>query len=204
MSSPAAAATVTSVGAKRKMAETSTAAAAATIGTHSGSFHCDEALGCYLLHQTAKWAGATVVRTRDPERLKGLDVVIDVGGVYDPGALRCAGEGDCAGQRFGWLAGGWLVGRLAGGQHRRALVLCTAVLAPTPPLHRRTAATERYDHHQRGFEEVFGHGFATKLSSAGLVYKHYGREIVAGAMGLPTDHPDVQVRFRRAGVGGGE
>lgn len=30
---------------------------------------------------------------------------------------------------------------------------------------------DRYDHHQKGFEEVFGHGFKTKLSSAGLVYK---------------------------------
>jgi uncharacterized UPF0160 family protein len=39
----------------------------------------------------------------------------------------------------------------------------------------------RYDHHQRGFEEVFGNGFVTKLSSAGLVYKHYGMEIISGA-----------------------
>ena len=31
--------------------------------------------------------------------------------------------------------------------------------------------TQRFDHHQRGFEEIFGHGFTTKLSSAGLVYK---------------------------------
>jgi uncharacterized UPF0160 family protein len=30
----------------------------------------------------------------------------------------------------------------------------------------------RFDHHQRGFTEVFGHGFSTKLSSAGLVYKY--------------------------------
>lgn len=29
----------------------------------------------------------------------------------------------------------------------------------------------RYDHHQKGFDEVLGHGFTTKLSSAGLVYK---------------------------------
>lgn len=29
----------------------------------------------------------------------------------------------------------------------------------------------RFDHHQRGFTEVFGHGFDTKLSSAGLIYK---------------------------------
>ena len=32
-------------------------------------------------------------------------------------------------------------------------------------------ARDRYDHHQPGFEQVFGHGFTTKLSSAGLVYK---------------------------------
>lgn len=30
---------------------------------------------------------------------------------------------------------------------------------------------DRYDHHQKGFDDVFGHGFSTKLSSAGLVYK---------------------------------
>lgn len=30
---------------------------------------------------------------------------------------------------------------------------------------------DRYDHHQKGFEEVFGYGFSTKLSSAGLIYK---------------------------------
>ena len=76
----------------------------------------------------------------------------------------------------------------------------TALTAVLPSL----AATERYDHHQRGFDEVFGHGFATKLSSAGLVYKHYGREIVAGAMGLPVDHPDVLVHTAdREGEGWG-
>lgn len=33
------------------------------------------------------------------------------------------------------------------------------------------ASSHRYDHHQRGFDENFGQGFVTKLSSAGLVYK---------------------------------
>lgn len=64
-------------GAKRKMAP--------QIGTHSGSFHCDEALATFMLKQTSKFGGADVVRTRDPEVLKGMDVVVDVGGVYDPG-----------------------------------------------------------------------------------------------------------------------
>ena len=30
---------------------------------------------------------------------------------------------------------------------------------------------QRFDHHQREFNHVFGHGFSTKLSSAGLIYK---------------------------------
>lgn len=55
------------------------------VGPPPGSRSCDEALGCFLLQQTQRFAGAEVVRTRDPELLKTLDVVVDVGGVYDPG-----------------------------------------------------------------------------------------------------------------------
>jgi hypothetical protein len=57
-------------------------------------------------------AEGSIVRSRDAEVLKDCDVVIDVGGVYEPD-------------------------------------------------------NNRFDHHQRGFTEVFGHGFNTKLSSAG-------------------------------------
>ncbi|EFJ43254.1 hypothetical protein VOLCADRAFT_83324 [Volvox carteri f. nagariensis] len=111
------------------------------IGTHSGSFHCDEALGCWLLRRTTLFQEAEIVRTRDPEVLKDLDVVIDVGGVYDPDRMR-------------------------------------------------------FDHHQRGFETKFGFGFeATKLSSAGLVYKHFGREIIAGLLSWPIDHPDLEMVY---------
>ncbi|KAK9839664.1 hypothetical protein WJX81_004487 [Elliptochloris bilobata] len=110
------------------------------IGTHSGSFHCDEALGCYLLRRTKEFAGAEIVRSRDPEVLRDLDVVIDVGGVYD-------------------------------------------------------ADSRRFDHHQRGFDETFGLGFSTKLSSAGLVYKHYGREVVASVMGLLPSHADTETVY---------
>lgn len=60
------------------------------IGTHSGSFHCDEALGCFLLRQTNTYRDAEIIRSRDEEVLHDLDVIIDVGGKYDPGAsLRC-------------------------------------------------------------------------------------------------------------------
>lgn len=43
--------------------------------------------------------------------------------------------------------------------------------------------TNRYDHHQRGFEETFDDQHATKLSSAGLVWKHFGKEILANHYG---------------------
>ena len=43
----------------------------------------------------------------------------------------------------------------------------------------------------RGANEGRGAGFATKLSSAGLVYKHFGRAIVAGILGQPEDAADT-------------
>lgn len=41
----------------------------------------------------------------------------------------------------------------------------------------------RYDHHQREFQDFFGFGFKTRLSSAGLVYKHFGKEILKHVIG---------------------
>jgi hypothetical protein len=60
--------------------------------------------------------------------------------------------------------------------------------SPLPAPHK----TQHFDHHQKGFAEAFGHGFDTKLSSAGLVYKHYGRGIVADRMGKGEDAPEVK------------
>ncbi|XP_062146414.1 uncharacterized protein LOC133854300 [Alnus glutinosa] len=110
------------------------------VGTHNGSFHCDEALGCFMIRLTDKFSNAEIVRTRDAQVLEGLDAVLDVGGVYDP-------------------------------------------------------TRDRYDHHQKGFEEVFGHCFSTKLSSAGLVYKHFGKEIIAKELQVDEQHPDVHRLF---------
>ncbi|KAJ6519849.1 metal-dependent protein hydrolase [Mycena sanguinolenta] len=106
------------------------------IGTHNGTFHCDEALAVFLLRQTATYHDSEVRRTRDPAILDTCDIVVDVGAVYDE-------------------------------------------------------SKQLFDHHQRGFTEVFGHGFETKLSSAGLVYKHFGKEVIANKTQLPVDDPKV-------------
>ncbi|KAH6917356.1 GAMM1 protein [Coprinopsis sp. MPI-PUGE-AT-0042] len=107
------------------------------IGTHNGTFHCDEALAVFMLRQTDTYANADVIRSRNPAELDTCDIVVDVGAVYDAEKLR-------------------------------------------------------FDHHQREFKDVFGHGFQTKLSSAGLVYKHFGQEIVAKRLNLEVSDPKVQ------------
>lgn len=57
-------------------------------------------------------------------------------------------------------------------------------------------ARNRFDHHQRQFNTVFPH-HDTKLSSAGLIYLHYGKAIIAQHAKLPTDHSDVEFLFRK-------
>lgn len=100
------------------------------IGTHSGTFQADEAMGVWLLRQLPQYRASRVVRSRDSEVLGPLDIVIDVGGVYDHDKLR-------------------------------------------------------YDHHQRGYDERFDegkegkNGRCTKLSASGLVYRHYGKDVIS-------------------------
>ncbi|KAA8498627.1 UPF0160 protein C27H6.8 [Porphyridium purpureum] len=108
------------------------------LGTHDGTFHCDEAFAIYMLRLLDEYKDAEVVRSRDPKVWEGVDVLVDVGAVYDHQA-------------------------------------------------------KRYDHHQRGFEEFFSlERSEIKLSSAGLVYKHYGRDIIKAVLpGVRDDALEV-------------
>ena len=56
-----------------------------TIGTHSGTFHCDEALACAMLKCLPEFSGSgiPVIRTRDSTALDECSIVVDVGGVYE-------------------------------------------------------------------------------------------------------------------------
>merc|ERR1711962_112595 len=117
------------------------------IGTHDGKFHCDEALACHLLRILPEYKNSDIVRSRDPALLSTCDVVVDVGGVFDP-------------------------------------------------------ASHRYDHHQREFTESMAslnpdYPWTTKLSSAGLVYAHFGHRIIAKLLSTEVDTQLVQVAFRK-------
>ncbi|KAK7478612.1 hypothetical protein BaRGS_00030144 [Batillaria attramentaria] len=115
------------------------------IGTHNGSFHCDEVLACFMLKQLPRYKDAEIVRTRDQKQLDQCDIVVDVGGVFNP-------------------------------------------------------ETHRYDHHQRTFSECMNSlrpdkKWVTKLSSAGLVYLHFGHEILANLLELPAADPVTDIIY---------
>ncbi|XP_062504308.1 MYG1 exonuclease-like isoform X1 [Corticium candelabrum] len=110
------------------MAESAAKRPKCVIGTHNGKFHCDEVLACRLLTTLHEYQHAEIVRSRSPEKLDECDIVVDVGGVYDP-------------------------------------------------------ERHRYDHHQRSFNGTMNsinpkYPWTTKLSSAGLVYLHFGRRVI--------------------------
>lgn len=107
----------------KPICKTRSMTASKTIGTHSGTFHADESLACFLLLQTAQFRHAQIVRSRDPQVLDKLDILVDVGQVYDP-------------------------------------------------------AAHKYDHHQREFQDTLDEKHFIRLSSAGLIYKHFGREVL--------------------------
>lgn len=48
----------------------------------------DEALAIALLRRTDEFKDAVLVRTRDPAKLAECDIIVDVGGVYDPATHR--------------------------------------------------------------------------------------------------------------------
>ena len=53
-----------------------------------------------------------------------------------------------------------------------------------------------FDHHQREFNTTFPN-HSTKLSSAGLVYMHFGKDIIAQATGLSRDSEDADVLYNK-------
>ncbi|MCJ1350934.1 MAG: hypothetical protein MMC33_000916 [Icmadophila ericetorum] len=57
-------------------------------------------------------------------------------------------------------------------------------------------SANRYDHHQRTFNTTFPK-HATKLSSAGLVYMHFGKPIIAQRAGLTETAPEVDILYNK-------
>ncbi|MFH4980110.1 hypothetical protein AB6A40_006819 [Gnathostoma spinigerum] len=59
----------------------------------------------------------------------------------------------------------------------------------------------RYDHHQRGFtstlKTVRNLEFYTKLSSAGLIFAHYGKDVIAHLLDIEKTHPSMDILYSK-------
>ncbi|KAJ8102120.1 metal-dependent protein hydrolase [Lipomyces tetrasporus] len=109
------------------------------IGTHSGTFHADEALAVFMLKLLPKYKDSAVIRSRTPDVLEACDIIVDVQGQYD--------------------------------------------------------GVKHFDHHQREFSETFSPAFKTKLSSAGLIYKHFGKKIISFQLDMNHDDSRLDVLY---------
>lgn len=58
------------------------------IGTHDGTFHCDDVTACYMLKQLKRFRDHEIIRTRDPEKLAQAEIIVDVGSELDVEKLR--------------------------------------------------------------------------------------------------------------------
>jgi uncharacterized UPF0160 family protein len=97
-------------------------------GTHSGSFHADDVLALALLREFLD-PRTVVVRTRDPAVLAECDIVLDVGGEFDPARRRFdhhqhdyRGDRSSAGMVLDWLRAGGHVSAEVERAMRRELV----------------------------------------------------------------------------------
>lgn len=54
-----------------------------------------------------------------------------------------------------------------------------------------------FDHHQREFNSTFSDNYSTKLSSAGLIYKHYGKEIIQHVLELDEKDKNVELLYQK-------
>lgn len=62
-----------------------------TIATHNNRFHADDVYAVATLRryfEDGRGEGVRVIRTREPDRIREADIVVDVGGVYDPDTQR--------------------------------------------------------------------------------------------------------------------
>ena len=96
--------------------------------THSGPFHADDVLAAALLRHAVDPA-LSIERTRDTARIAAADVVVDVGGIFDPASLRFdhhqasyTGPRSSAGMVLDWLVDSGRVSARDGARLREGLV----------------------------------------------------------------------------------
>lgn len=104
-------------------------------------------VGQFINVKTDEFANAKIVRSRDPAVLNPCDILVDVGAVYDPATHRYDHH----------------QGNVQFSQNcykSKILILCWLSI-----------------NFQAGFTETLDANHTMKLSSAGLIYKHFGKKV---------------------------
>lgn len=128
------------------------------MGTHSGAFHCDEVMASTLLLRTEEFKKSIIVRTRDDEILKQLDVLYDVGGEFDVPTKRFDHHQKPFKAHFYDEENEKIKQEME--QIKQEAI-------------KNGVAEDAIDY--KGLKE---HKKISKMSSAGLVYKYYGKEVI--------------------------
>ena len=176
------------------------------IGTHSGSFHADDVLAVALLRAFVD-ADASVVRTRDEATLAEQDVVVDVGGRFDPEARRFdhhqnayEGARSSAGMVLDWLEHEGAVSPALATRYREVLVdyvddVDNGRRPPEPdvPCFSSIVATLADSASDETFDALFEQGLA-HLQQTGRLADRQGRRLYGHR------HETLRTRTRRVGT----
>ena len=126
------------------------------VGTHMGKFHCDEVMATSLLLRTKEFKDSIIVRTREQDIIDQLDVVVDVGGTFDVEKKRFDHHQKSFTETW-WTQ-----------KHAQEV----------DEMAKSVVAGEKTEEEQKQMEEKHKKERVTLLSSAGLVYKFYGKEVI--------------------------
>ncbi|PHJ20734.1 gamm1 protein [Cystoisospora suis] len=139
------------------------------IGTHNGKFHLDEVLATVMLLKLPKYKNALIRRSRDPEVLAKCDIVVDVGAVYDVEKGRFDHHQKGFEHTFyDEVENGEDAGKENGVTNEHPKHSGDGEIENVANNH----DTQRPRKWRRLRTPV------TKLSSAGLIYKHFGKEVL--------------------------
>ncbi|PFH35926.1 putative GAMM1 protein [Besnoitia besnoiti] len=154
------------------MTASADAARRPVIGTHSGKFHLDEVFATTMLLSLPEYQNARVVRSREPAVLATCDILVDVGAEYDPEKRRFD-------------------------HHQKSFTATFYDEGPKSQPEAAEGAGCDGNAEGAGKDEAASGDVAatnghkepakkavTKLSSAGLIYKHFGKEVLRHRFGV--------------------
>ncbi|CDI79481.1 melanocyte proliferating gene 1, putative [Eimeria acervulina] len=146
------------------------------IGTHDGRFHLDEVLACTLLLSLKEFKGARICRSRQQKDWDRCSIVVDVGGEYCPKKRRFDHHQPSFTHTFDFSRFEVNRDRDRDGDRDRDRSPQECGVRSHDDQDRSQQDCGVLPQHKRSRSQ--GRQPVTKLSSAGLIFSHYGEQIL--------------------------